>query len=154
MKKTLMTQVTNSIFEVMETMFYFTVEEKKTVDSDLLDLLDLFDLASLKACRITFSGTYSGAISLLIPLNVLTTMTENFLGEEEEDLSDEHTDGTLKEALNMIAGNALTKVDKKSYMGLGIPELIAPDTLKPDNNNAVVFNTSDGIMASVVQVDN
>jgi len=62
-----MLQVENSILKVMETMFYFTVEEKKDVSSDLSSL---FDQDSLKACRITFSGPYSGAIFLLIPLNV------------------------------------------------------------------------------------
>jgi len=135
----------------METMFYFTLEEKKTMASNLLDL---FDPASLRTCCITFSGAYSGTIFLLIPLNVLTTMTENFLGEDEEELSEEHTDGTLKEALNMIAGNALTKVDEKSYMGLGIPEMIDSATLKLDNDDAVIFNTGEGIMASVIQVNN
>ncbi len=149
MKKTLIHQVTSSIFDVMETMFFFTVEEKKDDTSDLPALLDP---KIIRAGRITFSGSFSGAICLLTPFNVLEKMTRNFLGEDDGSLSEEQTDGTLKEALNMIAGNALTQMDKKSYMGLGIPEIIDPAAIKPDNP-AVVFNTSDGMMAAIVQLD-
>ncbi|MFH2059896.1 MAG: chemotaxis protein CheX [Pseudomonadota bacterium] len=149
MKKTLMLNVTSSIFEVMETMFYFTVEEKDTAASDLSDL---FDIQSARTCRITFSGQFSGAIFLLIPKNVLGTMTQNFLGEGSDNLSEELTDGTLKEALNMIAGSALTKFDEKSYMGLGIPEVVELANLSLDEES-VIFNTGEGLIASFIQID-
>lgn len=149
MKKMLMLQVKDSIFNVMETMFYFTVEEKK---QNVSDLFSLFDRNSLKACAIKFSGTFSGTIFLLIPLNVLTAMTHNFLGQDSDHISEAHTDGTLTEALNMIAGEALTKLDAKSYIGLGIPELIDPATISPDDT-AVVFNTKKGMIASFILLD-
>lgn len=149
MKKTLMLNVTNSIFEVMETMFYFTMEKKNKASSDLSDL---FDIQSMRACRVTFSGQFSGAILLLIPKNVLGTMTQNFLGEDSDNLSEELTDGTLKEALNMIAGSALTKFDEKSYMGLGIPEMVEPATLSLDEES-VIFNTGEGLIVSFIEID-
>lgn len=149
MKKTLMLKVTSSIFEVMETMFYFTLEEKKKAASKLSDL---FDIQSLRVCRITFSGQYSGAIFLLIPKNVLATMSHSFLGDDSDNLSEEVTDGVLKEGLNMIAGNALTKFDEKSYMGLGIPEMVDADGLSLDEES-VIFNTGEGLIASFVKID-
>ncbi len=149
MKKNLIQTVTNSIFEVMETMFFFTVEEKKNMGQELSSV---FDIQSLRACKITFSGDQSGAIFLMVPRIVLIPMTQNFMGEDGDQLSDELTDGTLKEALNMIAGSALTQLDKESYMGLGIPEMVDPETLvlEPD---AVIFNTGQGVMASFVQLN-
>ena len=149
MKKTLMNQVTNSIFEVMETMFYITAEEKKDVPQDKFSL---FNLDSLKAGRISCSGKFSGAIFLLMPSNVLISMTHNFLGEDKEQLSDDLIEGTLKEALNMIAGNALTKMDEQSYTGLGIPELINPADISPDDST-VIFDTTEGMMAAHVELD-
>lgn len=144
MKKTLMTQVTNSIFEVMETMFFFIVEEKQDTGDNLMGL---FEPSTLKACAIDFSGSVSGKIYLLIPSNVLSAMTVNFMGQDAD--SEELLEGTLKEALNMIAGSALTKVEKESYMGLGIPEIVAPADLIPDAEFAA-FDTEQGPIASFV----
>ncbi|MCG8643848.1 MAG: chemotaxis protein CheX [Desulfobacterales bacterium] len=143
-------KVMNSIFEVMETMFYFTVEERNVPESDLSVL---FDGQDVRACKVTFSGEHSGAIFLLIPKNVLVSMTENFMGEDGANLSDELTDGTLKETLNMVAGNALTKVNEQSYMGLGIPEMVAPSLL-PMNKDCVVFDTGKGLMAACIELEN
>ncbi len=149
MKKTLMTQVMISIFEVMETMFFYTTEEHK---EENVDFGKIFDLQSAKGCQITFSGKESGLIYLLVPLSILQTITSNFLGQNIDSLTDEDLDGTLKEALNMIAGSALTKVDEKSYMGLGIPEMIDASKIKI-NDDAVAIDTSDGSMAFMVEMD-
>jgi len=128
----------------METMFFLTVEEKQEVtakDSGLFDLIDL------KTCCIDFSGDFSGKIYLVAPVSLLRPMTQYFLGEEDENLTDEHINGTLKEALNMVSGNALRKLDDKSYMGLGLPELVDPSVIM-DIKDYVIFDTTDGIMAS------
>ncbi len=74
------------------------------------------------------------------------------MGQNIDSLTDEDLDGTLKEALNMIAGSALTKVDEKSYMGLGIPEMIDASKIKI-NDDAVAIDTSDGSMAFMVEMD-
>lgn len=142
-----MTQVTNSIFEVMESMFYFVVEEKTDTGDNLMAL---FDSETLKACSIDFSGNQSGTIYLLIPSNVLTAMTIAFMGQDAD--SEDLVDGTLKEALNMIAGSALTKVNEESYMGLGIPELVSPADIVPDKDFSV-FETGQGLIASFVRVN-
>ena len=148
MKKLLKTKVTTSIFEVMETMFYFTMEEKENTGEGLSDL---FDMQTLRACRVTFSGEYSGSISLLIPRSVLVTMTQNFMGEDNDDPPEELTDGTLKEALNMIAGSSLTKMNEESYMGLGIPEMADAGSVAWDAESAV-FNTGQGLIGACVEV--
>ena len=93
MKTTLMTQVTNSIFEVMETMFFMTLGEVDASGGEQRGASDTL------AAAITFSGEFSGTIFLEVPESLLETMTENFMGQGMDDLSREYTEGTLKEAL-------------------------------------------------------
>ena len=145
MKTTLMAQVTNSIFEVMETMFFMTLEELNASGSQRLPQ----PAGEMIASAISFSGKFSGTIFLEIPLHLLETMTENFMGQEMESLSREYTEGTLKEALNMVAGNALTRMDPSVYMGLGIPQIVPSPA--PDGVDDTVILTSgrDILMAHV-----
>ncbi len=137
-----MIQVVNSIFEVMETMFFLTLEELKEDGMDAP-----LDLDSFKTSAITFSGDFSGTIFLQVPQSLLETMTENFLGQDVDTLSMDHVDGTLKEALNMVAGSALTRVDNAVYMGLGIPEIV-PSPGETDET-AVLTSTRDIIIAHI-----
>lgn len=141
MKTTLMKQVTDSIFEVMETMFFLTLEETDAREEHA---------GHIKTAAVTFSGAYSGTISLSIPQNLLEEMTENFMGEDMDTLTADHVDGTLKEALNMIAGSALTRADKTAYMGLGIPEIVPPPARADDT---VVLTTGSDTLVARVALD-
>ncbi|MCG8637752.1 MAG: chemotaxis protein CheX [Desulfobacterales bacterium] len=142
----MMTQVTNSIFEVMETMFFLTLEKQKQ------PVPDPMALDRIKTAAITFSGEFSGTIFLGIPEPLLRTMTENLMGEDIETLTPDHVDGTLKEALNMIAGSTLTRVDDKAYMGLGIPEVVSPPA--PDDiDDTVILSTSQDLLVAHVKLN-
>lgn len=144
MKMQLMTQVTSSIFEVMETMFFLTLEEQG--DSDNIGK------KALKTSAISFSGAFSGTIFLSIPEPLLQNMTQDFLGQNIDTLTDEHVDGTLKEALNMIAGSALTRVDNTAYMGLGIPQIV-PSPAPGDVDQTVVLNAAEDILIAHVKLN-
>lgn len=143
MKTTLMTQVTNSIFDVMETMFFMTLEEVPPSQKRPAGGSDMV------AASITFSGDFSGTIFLEIPSSLLATMTENFMGQDLESLSREYTEGTLKEALNMVAGNALTKIDATAYMGLGIPQIVPRPGPSQTDETVVLTSGQDMLMAHV-----
>jgi len=146
MKTTLMRQVTNSIFEVMETMFFMTLEE---IDSSQGQARRANDTL---ASSISFSGEFSGNIFLEIPESLLETMTENFMGQGPETRSREYSEGTLKEALNMVAGNALTRVDETVYMGLGIPQIVGcPDPC--DVDETVALTSGNGIVMAHVKLN-
>ncbi|MCP3939900.1 MAG: chemotaxis protein CheX [Desulfobacteraceae bacterium] len=149
MKKRLIQQVTNSIFEVMETMFFLTVEEQQKSDPPL-QAQPVSE--EIKACSIKFSGSFSGTIFLEIPMELLKTMTENFMGQDLSPLSEEYMEGTLKEALNMIAGNTLTQIDKTSYMGLGIPD-ITTITSPEDVDETAIFNTENGTITAHIKLN-
>ena len=107
------------------------------------------DQPLMKTAAITFSGNFSGTIFLGIPEPLLRTMTENLMGEDIDTLTPEHVDGTLKEALNMIAGSALTRVDKTAYMGLGIPEIVSPPDSGDIDETVVLSTTQDLLVAHV-----
>lgn len=49
-----------------------------------------------------------------------TSMAENFLGEEADNISDLIIDETLKEAVNVLGGNLLNRIHEDFH--LGIPE--------------------------------
>lgn len=148
MKTELMTQVTNSIFDVMETMFFLTLEKHKDSGPDSQSP----DPSAMKAAAITFSGDVSGTIYLCIPAPLLQTMTENLMGQDIDTLTPEHVDGTLKEALNMIAGGAMTRIDDTAYMGLGIPEIV-PVPGPGDIDETVMLNTSRDILVAHIKLN-
>ena len=52
-------------------------------------------------------------------------MAENFMGEDKNQLTQDHLTGTLTEMLNMVCGNALSQVKSKVPYKLGIPEQIS-----------------------------
>lgn len=152
MINTVLQHVASSIVEVMESMFNFVVHENKN-GSAITNVDEIADVDSLRACKIDFHGTYSGNIYLLIPDNILIQMTNNFIGAEDTGLTEEEVVGTLKETLNMVAGDALTNVDETSYTGLGIPELIDPASL-PFDQDFAVFSADQSLMYSFVELRN
>ena len=149
MMKTLKTKMVTSISEVMETMFYLPVEYRKdeTIESSGL----LLGASNIQACSITFSGHFSGGLYLLIPKPLLKIMAENFLGEEADNLMESHLTGTIKETLNMIAGNTFSKIDANTPFGLGVPEML--DQIAPNVfDTFVIIDTMEGQMALGLEI--
>ncbi len=176
--KALMAQMMISISEVMETMFYLPVEQR---DIESIETSGFLDAEEIQACKITFAGSFSGRIYLLLPAPLLLIMTENFMGESPEHLTAEYLSGTLQETLNMLAGNTFSKIDPTSSFSLGVPEIsetfideicspdthsVKTDSAKTDSStkqnssarknyseNSIIIDTMDGPMAVSVQLD-
>jgi CheY-specific phosphatase CheX len=113
-----------SISEVMETMFFLPVEfgQEATLAQFTMDKKDNL------ACRLAFTGDASGSLILMAPKILAAQMAGNFMGEPRENLTQDNLSGTLTEMLNMVCGNALSKIDSKVAFELGIPEMM--DTSK------------------------
>ena len=143
MMKILMTAMKTSISEVMETMFYLPVEfgEETT-----LDQCGMADNRPNMACQLEFSGDFSGCITLLIPEDLLSEMTQSFMGESSENLENEHLSGTLTETLNMICGNTLSKVDSKIPFELDIPKIMEESKI-PETQIFTIVKTPQSMMA-------
>ena len=120
MKKRLMTAMKTSISEVMETMFFLPVEFGREAPLAQCGM----DKKNNLACRLVFTGDFSGCLILMAPEIMATQMAGNFMGEPSESLTQDHLSGTLTEMLNMVCGNALSKIGSKVPSELGIPEMM------------------------------
>lgn len=147
MKRVLMKAMTNSISEVMETMFFMPVEiGRETTLSD-----SGIDLDTALACRLTFTGDTCGNMDIISPEPLVAELTSNFLGENKSDLTWEQQFGTLSEMLNMVCGNALKKVKCTSPYTLGIPEKITGSDLN-GTAECTLIETMDSNMAILLSM--
>lgn len=99
----------NSIFEVFEKMFFVFLEP--------LDEEIRYDMV----VSIQFRGPSNGEIRAYISKQIASIMVENMLGMEPQEVTDKTREDCAKEALNMIAGSFLNKLDPKKVFDLSIP---------------------------------
>ena len=128
----------------METMFSLTVKKQISPQRQ--------DPERIMASSITFSGSFSGTIFLEIPLNLLKKMAMNFGGQELTSLSEVSMESILKEALNIIAGNAMVQINTTHHMGLGLPEIV-PVSAPKDMDKTIRFNTSCGTITTHIRLN-
>lgn len=121
MKEALKTAMTTSISEVLETMFFMTIDisDGASVSSFIENAPD-----NLMISKINYSGPLSGDFFFMVPANILKDMTQTFMGIEEQEVTDTHLSGTLSEGINMIAGNTFSKLDDQAVFDLGIPVIL------------------------------
>jgi CheY-specific phosphatase CheX len=149
-KQALTATMKASISEVMETMFFLPFEFED--GGDVNEILRNTDGGTL-ACKLAYTGPFSGLSCFLIPVKVAKELTANFLGEDEERVTEPHMAGTVKEILNMITGKAFSLYDNQAVFRLGIPEIMPSDTwarvLTEDVKEAVnlYLNTAGGDLA-------
>ncbi len=149
MKKILMKAMKTSISEVMETMFFLPVEfgDESTMGQSGIDVN-----SPILASQLKFTGDISGSLYILAPKDLIGEMAENFMGESQDQLTDEHFSGTLTEMLNMVCGNALSKTESKVPFELSIPELI--DATKfSEEEIFTIIETTQSKMAIYLKLD-
>ncbi len=116
-----------AISNVMGTMFFQPVQ----ICSKNCTLQEWFsDKGSILGATLNFTGPFSGSFYLLIPVKVVSEITENFLGLKDEETNEEQRSDTIKEALNMIGGHMFSLFDKAGNISLGIPEMIKEENIK------------------------
>jgi CheY-specific phosphatase CheX len=146
-KQSLMASMKASISEVMEAMFFLPLEFED--GGDINEIIRSADGGTL-ACKLVFSGPFSGLSCFLIPVKVAQGLTANFLGEDTDRVNEEHMAGTVKEILNMITGKAFSLYDNQAVFKLGIPEIMPSEKwaylVTKDVKEAVklYINTADG----------
>ncbi len=121
MMKDMKAAMTASISDVLETMFYMPLEFEDTGDPESRGV---FDISDLRVCRLFFKGKISGHVIMMIPENLLVSMAVDFMGEDRENIRRMHTDGIIKEVVNMVLGHMLSNQDDKNDFHLGIPEIL------------------------------
>ena len=119
----------NSISNVLETMFFLPIDFDNS--STLGESWDL-DKDKIIAARLNFDGPISGYCKLCIPEKLLVSITADFMGKEEKEISNEQARRTIMEITNMITGNAFSLYDPESVFNLGVPELVGLDDFHKD----------------------
>ncbi len=150
MKKTLMKAMMTSISEVMETMFFLPVDFEE--EESTLDQSGVGKSSPLLASQLKFKGDVSGSLSIFVPTELVGEMAENFMGESQDQLTDEHLTGTLTEMLNMVCGNALSKTESNVPYELDIPEVIEEPKIQK-NVKVTLIETTTSKMAIFLRVD-
>lgn len=121
MKTALKKAMMVSISEVLETMFFMSLEFDKQAT---LESCGIIDEGRSVVCHLGFKGVFSGYFLLFIPDNILREMTESFMGQDKETITRQHNEGTIKEMLNMMAGSTFSIYDKQAEFQLDIPMLV------------------------------
>ncbi len=130
-------KMTTSISEVLETMLFMALEFEECEN-----IKDLNITGEIRVCRLDFSGKLSGHFVIFVPKELLISMSADFMGEEIEDITQEYTDGTIKEIINMVGGNMFAALDSNAEFKLGIPEIVE------DNNfiQSISSNPPEGLV--------
>lgn len=99
----------NSIFDVFEKMFFVFLEP---CDEEMK-----YDMST----SIDFTGSFKGSIRAYLSKGIANSMVENMLGLEADEITDKTREDCAKEALNMIAGSFVHKLDTSTVFDLSIP---------------------------------
>jgi len=124
-KEKLLAAMKTSISDVLEKMFFLPAEVLNTSDVNAAAAVDDFSIG----VQLHFSGPESGTFLLLVPGKPANRISADFLGIDLLDLTDTEVVGTIKEMLNMLAGNTLSVYDADTVYNLAVPEAVAADSV-------------------------
>jgi len=99
-----------AIFEVFEKMFYLFVEP-------LRDGEGVYDLTS----TVNFNGPVEGVVQISLSRGIAETMVQNMLNLEKDEITEPLLADCVKEAINMICGNFVRKLDPEKLFPMSIP---------------------------------
>ena len=150
MKNSLLkTAMKHSISDVLETMFFLPLDF-----SDTHDVFELWNMEKIEiiAAKLNFNGPISGCAVFCIPKRVALSITADFMGKNEEEVSDDQVYGSVKEIINMIIGNTFSLYQPKAAFNLGIPELVKFDEVSKDLSNpekkiSIIIETLENYLA-------
>ncbi len=120
-KESLITAMKNSISDVLETMFFLPVDYNDSVQKEELWAGEK-DL--ILAAKLDFDGPFSGCCVFFIPKKLAVSLAADFMGTDEEAVSDDQITGTVLEITNMIAGNTFSLYDSQAVFNLDVPEQV------------------------------
>ena len=107
-------KLTEAIFEVFEKMLFVFLEptDESGTNFEMVASIHYYDDADMKGdCRLSVSR------------ELAATMAQNLIGFNEQDITAKCAEDCVKETVNMICGNFLSKFDNSRVFHLSIPEL-------------------------------
>ena len=134
-------------FEVLETMFFMFPESLE--EGEILRTRGPFLRSS-----VTIAGPQSIRIGLQVPQSLARKMAANFLGTEEDQISQEQMEDILKETSNMLAGSFLSKLEASAAFKLQTPViqlLSAEDQKKKKLEKSLRFDVDEELLELFVE---
>jgi len=120
-REALITAMKVSISEVLEKMFFLPLDFPEAGNEK--EFMEL-KADEIMISKLNFSGPLSGYFQFFIPRGLAFSIAASFMGIGEDSISREHVTETVKEIINMFAGNTFSIFDSQSVFDLDIPELI------------------------------
>ena len=120
----LTTAMKNSISDVLETMFFLSLDYPHNIS---INELWSTGKDQILASTLNFDGPFSGNTVFCIPKKIALSITANFLGKDEKEISDDQMNGTVQEIINMSIGNTFSIYDPDAVFNLEIPEMVKFD---------------------------
>ncbi len=144
MKKKIAETMRVSIFEVFEKMFYIFLEP-------LDDESNEYDMEA----AIRFEGFLSGEMRILLSKDIAKTMIHNMLGLEKDEIITQSMEDCSKEAVNMICGNFLGKLDSTKVFNLSLPSFGMNSTsIEPGKNvYRMDFDSDEGRVGVIIDAN-
>ncbi|WP_299979102.1 chemotaxis protein CheX [Desulfobacula sp.] len=144
MKKKIEETMRFSIFEVFEKMFYIFLEP---LDDESTE----YDMEA----AIRFEGFLSGKIRILFSMDIAKTMIQNMLGLKEDEITTQRMEDCSKEAVNMICGNFLGKLDSTKVFNLTMPSFrMETASIEPGKNACRMnFDSDEGKIGVIFDAD-
>lgn len=137
----------NSISDVLEQMFFLPLDflEPSSGNGDSRPGQDNL------VVRLGFRGALTGGFYLTVPNELAWSATKDFLGVESAAVDLDKVEGTVREMINMLAGNVLSHYDSEAVFDLEMPEMTSPSMMQEQLTRApealgIVINTPDGHM--------
>lgn len=117
-----------SLAQVFERMF-FTLLEPVT---DIQNQDEWAQEKDFVEAEISYTGVNSGELRFFFPERLARSMAANFLGEQEDALSEGQIVDTARESINMAVGNLLGRIDPGGECALAIPKARLNSDFKPE----------------------
>ena len=103
-----------SVDEVLETMFFIREFDPAGQSPDESQVMALMD----------FEGSPSGSLRVSVNGKAARSIAADFLGEEEQTISQQQIEEVICELTNMICGSVLSKVEATALFHLSTPEIV------------------------------
>ncbi len=146
-RQAMMQAMKNSISDVLEQMFFLPLDflEPSSGNGNIQTGQD--DLV----VHLGFSGALTGGFLLCVTNKLAWSATQDFLGVDPAAVDLNKVEGTVREMINMLAGNVLSHYDGDAVFDLAMPEVTNPSMVhnmlaRAPDSIGLVINTPDGRM--------
>jgi CheY-specific phosphatase CheX len=134
------------VLNIFETMCFIALEP---LAPDRASVPSRRPPCALLRGEIVFQGETSGRLRLYVPSDLAKSMAVNFLGQEDEEISDAHLLDMVCELSNMVGGNLLSRLGRNMDYTLAPPQsrLLSPEEMTKDlrgSDRRVDLETEEG----------